>query len=60
MAKVVTVDGKVFRVDEKPTHIVIYRCYGTGPYRDHLAWDSRKSRLKFNSVYSRALAQAAL
>jgi hypothetical protein len=54
----ITVDEGVYRVVEKPTHTVIYRRYGRGPYRDVLVWSSRNRLLKVGTIFARVLVAA--
>ena len=55
-----TVDGRVFRIVEKPTHTVIYKTYGKGPFYENVAWNSRHDTLKLGSVFARALVAAQM
>ena len=56
---IVVLDGGVYRVVEKPTHTVIYKRYGSGPFRDSIVWNSRSGLLKVGSIFARVLAAAA-
>lgn len=59
MSKSVTLNGGVYRVVKKPTHTVIYRRHGSGPFSESITWDSRRDPLKLGSVPARVLAAEA-
>ena len=47
----IEIEGDHYRVVEKPTHTVVYKRYGKGPFREAMIWNSRAEK---GSHYYRA------